>query len=139
MNSLPSLPGECVEIDKVTLRVKDPLSQMEWIAETHQVPDLDLDGCASPVILTPMIQANPTLESFSWRLFIMRGNCGHELGLISGLEDPIQMEERHFGLNSFYIVEPAAPDIAETLMQGVGSTIYHFDGTRYVAGRTKFT
>ena len=69
----------------------------------------------------------------------MRGECGHELGLVGGIEDPLPLNERFFGLNSFYVVETATPEISEDLMQGLGTTIYRFNGTSYVAGRTEYS
>jgi hypothetical protein len=134
----PPLPGECIPIPKVVQRVRDLQSRSEWTAETHSVPGLDLDGCASPVVVVPAVQANPTLETFCWRLFILRGECGHELGLIGGVEDPLPLSEKYFGLRSFYVIETATPEISEDLLQGLGTTIYRFDGSGYVAGRTEY-
>ena len=69
----------------------------------------------------------------------MRGECGHELGLVGGMEDPLPLSGYCFGLKSFCVVETATPEISEDLMQGLGTTIYQFNGTSYVAGRTEYS
>jgi len=133
-SALPPLPGECLEIPDLVQRVRDTGSRSEWTARTHRVAELDLDGHASPVVLVPLQQIDTSLENFCWRLFIQRGDCGYELGLVGGLEDPVRMDEECFGLRSFCVAETAPEDLSDDLMQGLEMVVYRFDGNRYVAG-----
>ncbi len=137
-NTLPPLPGDCIPILHVRTEIRDAHGQVGWVVETHVVPGLDLDGHGSPVVLVPPDRQDLNQYSMWWRLFIQRGDCGHELGIVIGMEDPVlELGESH-GLRNFSVVESVPPEVAGDFLQGIGSTTYVFDGQRYVGGRTDY-
>ena len=107
------------------------------MVETHVVAGLDLDGYGSPVVMVPPDHQDLNQYSMWWRLFIQRGDCGHELGIIIGLGDPVIEPGESHGLRNFSMVKSMSPDISDGL-QGFGVTKYAFNGERYVGGRTDF-
>jgi hypothetical protein len=107
------------------------------VVETHIVPGLDLDGHGSPVVLVPPDRQNLNQFSMWWRLFIQRGGCGHELGIVIGMEDPVLELGESNGLRNFSGAEPVSTN-SDAHQQGVGITRYIFDGTRYVGTRTEY-
>lgn len=134
----PPLPGDCQPIPQTRAEIRDAHGQVLWEVETHVVPGLDLDGWGSPVVLVPPDRRDLSLHSMWWRLFIQRGDCGHELGLIIGVEDPMLEPGESNGLRNFSVIEPAPQDVVADLLQGIGSTTYVFDGQRYVGGRADY-
>lgn len=131
----PPLPGECLPIPRVRAGVRDGRGEVRWLLETHAVEGLDLDGHGSPVVLVPPEGEELNQHGVWWRLFIQRGECGHELGLVVGMQDPLPALGESHGLRNFSVTEPL-DDAGEG--QGVGATVYVFDGERYVGGRTEY-
>lgn len=131
------LPGECRPIPRLKVEVLDEHGRVGWTVQTHTVPGIDLDGRASPVVLVPADSPGLNLYTMWWRLFIQRGDCGYELGIVSGMEDPVPEPGESNGLRDFSMAQAlrARPDGG---LQGVGITIYRFNGARYVGGRTEF-
>lgn len=136
-NGPPPLPGDCVPIPQVTAAVHDVYGQVGWTVETHVVPELDLDGYGSPVVLVPPDRQDLNQFSMYWRLFVQRGDCGHELGVVGGMDDPVRVPGTSHGLHNFSAVEPVPTDGSDDL-QGVGVTTYVFNGEYYVGGRTEY-
>lgn len=134
---LPPLSGDCVPIPQVRAKVRDRHGFVRWEVESHVVPDLDIDGCGSPVVLVPPEATDLTENSMYWRLFVRRGNCGHELGVISGLDDPTRRLRSSHGLRDIEVASPAPAAVADNGLQGVAITVYQFDGRRYVPGPTR--
>ncbi len=136
-NDPPPLPGDCVPIPQVSAGILDAHGRVGWMVETHIVPGLDLDGHGSPVVLVPPDRQDLNQYSMWWRLFIQRGDCGHELGIVIGMQDPeLELGESH-GLRNFSIVESVSMDVSADL-QGIGVTIYVFDGERYVGSQMDY-
>jgi hypothetical protein len=136
-NDLPPLPGDCVPIPQVSAAILDAHGNVGWLVETHVVPDLDLDGHGSPVVLVPPDRQDLNPNSLWWRLFIQRGDCGHELGIVIGIQEPeLEYGESH-GLRNFSVVESVSTDVSADL-QGIGITTYVFDGEQYVGGQTDY-
>jgi hypothetical protein len=131
------LPGECLPIPRLKVEVLDEHGRVGWTVQTHIVPGLDLDGRASPVVLVPADGPGLNLYTMWWRLFIQRGDCGYELGIVSGMEDPVPEPGESNGLRDFSMAQ-ALQARSDGGLQGVGITIYRFDGTRYAGGRTEF-
>jgi hypothetical protein len=132
----PPLPGDCLPIPQVKAEIRDAHGQIGWIIETHVIPGLDLDRHGSPVVLVPP-DRDLNQHSVWWRLFIQRGDCGHELGIVIGMEDPVLEQGESHGLRNFSMVESLAMDVNDGL-QGVGATTYVFDGEHYVGGRMEY-
>jgi hypothetical protein len=131
-----TLPGNCVPIPEVRAEIHDTHGQVGWVIETHVVPGLDLDSHGSPVVLVPPHRQGMNQFSMWWRLFIQRGDCGHELGIIIGMEDPVlELDESH-GMRNFSMVESISTDANDGL-RDIGTTIYVFNGERYVGSRTE--
>ncbi len=133
-----TLPGECRSIPQIEVEVLDEHGQAGWALRTHVVPGLDLDGHASPVVLVPADRPGLNQYSMWWRLFIQRGDCGYELGIVAGMEDPMPEPGESRGLRNFSMAQALRARPGDGL-QGVGITIYVFDGVRYVGGRTEFS
>lgn len=133
----PPLPGDCVSIPQLRARVRDRHGDVRWEVATHVVAELDIDGRGSPVVLVPLDVPDLTEASLRWRLFVQRGDCGHELGIISGIDDPALHLGTSHGLRDLHVVSAAAPAVAADGLQGVASTVYRFDGRRYVPGPTR--
>lgn len=131
----PPLPGDCVSIPHVRAEVRDASGHIGWVAETHVVPGLDLDGSGSPIVLVPPEGVEPNVFSMWWRLFIQRGDCGHELGIVIGAGDPVPEPGESHGLRNFSALQSVS---AQAGGQGIGVTVYAFDGVRYVGGRTEY-
>ena len=132
----PQLPGDCVPIPQVTGAVRDARGEVSRVLKTHVVAALDLDGFKSPVVLVPPDRQDLNENAVWWRLFIQRGDCGHELGVVTGLEDPVLDQGTSHGLRNFSVMETVHADVGDG--QGIGSTTYSFDGVRYVGGRTDY-
>lgn len=137
-NQLPPLPGKCVPIPNVRAEVRDLSGRVVQIVETHVVLGLDLDSHGSPVVLVPPDRRNLNLFTMHWRLFIQRGNCGHELGTIIGPGDPFPEPGSSHGLRNFSVIEPVQPGMIDEGLQGMGVTVYSFDGKRYLGGRIDY-
>ncbi|MBB3191858.1 hypothetical protein [Halomonas cerina] len=132
----PPLPGPCVPIPYVRTPVRDADGYSRWIVETHVVPHLDLDGAGSPVVLVPPEREAVNLEAMYWRLFVQRGDCGHELATVPGISDPEPEAGVRRGLRDFSVVESLPADQDDDTLAGIGVTVYCFDGRRYVGGET---
>ena len=89
-------------------------------------------GYGSPVLLVPPDRQDLNQYSMWWRLFIQRGDCGHELGIVIGTEDPVEDVGESHGLRSFSVMESLPANVSDG--QGIGTTKYVFDGARYVSG-----
>jgi hypothetical protein len=134
----PSLPGDCVPIPQARAEIRDERGRVAWVVETHVVEGLDLDGHGSPVVLVPPERDNLNVFGMWWRLFIQRGACGHELGVIVGMGEPeLEVGESH-GLRNFSVITTTSFGTDEAAMQGIGSTTYEFNGQRYVGGQTDY-
>lgn len=131
------LPGPCVPIPHVRTAVRNADGHPRWLVETHVVPDLDLDGAGSPVVLVPPEREAVNLDAMYWRLFLQRGDCGHELGTIPGIADPEPEAGISNGLRDFSVAESNPTGQDDDALAGVGVTIYRFDGRRYVGGETE--
>ncbi len=131
------LPGDCRPIPQVRAEIRDDHGELQWVLETHVVAGLDLDGYGSPVVLVPPDRQDLNQYSVWWRLFIQRGDCGHELGILIGMGDPVLEPGESHGLRNFSVVESVAMDVSDGL-QGIGATTYVFDGERYVGGRMEY-
>ena len=134
--TLAPLPGDCLPIPHVRAEIRDAHGQVGWVLETHIVPGLDLDGHGSPVVLVPADRQGLSQNDMWWRLFIQRGNCGHELGIVIGIGDPVLEPGESHGLRNFSMMESTAMGGSDDL-QGIGVTTYAFDGKLYVGGRTE--
>ena len=133
----PPLPGDCLPIPQVRAEIRDARGQVQWVVETHIVANLDLDGHGSLVVLVPPDRQDLNQDSMWWRLFIQRGDCGHELGIVIGMEDPMLEPGESHGLRHFSVVESVSMDDSDDL-QGIGVSTYVFDGERYVGSRTEY-
>lgn len=136
MSVPPPLPGDCLPIPQVRTEVRDAFGRIGWVVETHVVTGLDLDGYGSPVVMVPPDFRDLNQSNMWWRLFIQRGDCGHEVGIIIGLGDPVMEPGESHGLRNFSMVKSMSPDGSGGL-QGIGVTKYAFNGERYVGGRTE--
>jgi hypothetical protein len=121
----------------VRSEIRDEHGEVQWVLETHVVAGLDLDGCGSPVVLVPPDRQGLNQSTTWWRLFVQRGDCGHELGIVIGMGDPVLEPGESHGLRNFSVVESVATNVGAVL-QGVGATSYVFDGDHYVGGRTEY-
>lgn len=132
----PALPGPCVAVPQVKNEVRSRDGAVRWEVETHCVAGLDLDGHGSPVVLVPPAEAELTPDLMYWTLYLMRGECGHELGIVEGLEDPtLEFGESH-GLRNISTLRPSStPD--DRPLGNLVQTRYTFDGNQYQAGRNR--
>lgn len=126
-----------MQIPSLRVEVLDSRGEVGWIAETHVVQGLDLDGAGSPVVLVPPDRRHISITAMHWRLFIQRGTCGHEVGIVMGMGDPVLESGESHGLKNFSIAEPLPADVGADGIASVGITVYSFDGRRYVGGRTE--
>ena len=129
----PPLPGRCVEIPdvKTTVRGKDG---GEFAVQMHVVPDLNVDGYGSPVVLVPDVNPDQFADNMTWTMYLKRGDCGYDIGTITGLEDPAELESESNGFRDLSTVRPAARPSGRG-RGNVVSTQYKFDGKRYRAGK----
>jgi hypothetical protein len=130
----PPLPGRCVEIPQVKAVVSSRDGNAKFEVETHVIPGLDLDGYGSPVMMVPATDSEPSSDAMLWTLYIVRGDCGYDVGTINGLDDPVPLESRTNGFRDFSTVR-SAPVPSARMRGNVVSTIYTFDGERYRAGK----
>ena len=129
----PPLPGRCVEIPHVKTVVRSEDGR-EFEVETHVVPDLDVDGYGSPVVMVPDDNPDILADNMEWTMYLKRGDCGYNIGTITGLEDPAQLESESNGFRDLSTVRPAAVPSGRG-RGNVVSTQYKFDGKRYRAGK----
>lgn len=106
----------------------------EYDVETHTVAGLDLDGYGSPVMMVPQTALNLHSESMLWTLYLVRGDCGYDIGTVAGLEDPVATESVTNGFRDFQTVRPG-PAPGRRGRGSLMSTRYIFDGKRYRAGK----
>lgn len=130
----PPLSGRCVEVPYVKGVVASRDGTAEYDVETHTIADFDLDGYGSPVMMVPQIAPNLHSESMLWTLYLVRGDCGYNIGTITGLDDPVVAESLTNGLRDFQTVRPA-PAPSGRMRGNLISTRYKFDGKRYRAGK----
>jgi hypothetical protein len=132
----PPLPGRCVEIPNVKAKVRSQDGSMEFEVETHVVPDLDVDGYGSPVVLVPDDSPDQVADNMTWTMYLKRGDCGYDIGTITGLDDPASLESESNGFRDLSTVRAAARPTGRGRGRGnVVSTEYKFDGKRYYAGK----
>ena len=129
----PPLPGRCVEIPHVKTMVRNQ-DGGEFEVETHVVPDLDVDGYGSPVVMVPDDNPELSADDMEWTMYLKRGDCGYDVGTIAGLEDPAQLESESNGLRDLSTVRPASVPSGRG-RGNVVSTQYKFDGKRYRPGK----
>lgn len=132
---LPPLPGPCVAVPQVKSEVVSRDGQVRWEVETHAVANLDLDGHGSPVVLVPSAGLGLHPDNMHWTIYVMRGECGHELGVIDGMEDPTPEPGESQGLRNISTLRPAWPESVGGRRGNLVLTRYAFDGQRYRAQR----
>lgn len=132
-----TLPGDCVAIPQVQNVVYSRNSDVSWSIITHAVPNLDIDGQGSPVVLVPSREANLYPDTMTWTLYLKRGDCGHELGLIFGLGDPVALPTVINGLRDLSTIQPNFMSLQTRQRGNLMNIRYRFDGTRYKAGKAE--
>lgn len=110
---------------------------MRWEVETHSVAGLDLDGHGSPVVLVPPGETELTPDRMYWTLYLMRGDCGHELGIVEGLEDPTPEDGESHGLRDISTLRPSSSASSGRPLGNLVQTRYTFDGNQYRAGKNR--
>ena len=130
----PPLPGRCVEIPHVEAVLRSRAGNREFEVETHVVRGLDVDGYGSPVVLVPVGTADVFAENMVWTMYLQRGDCGYDVGTITGLDDPVALESETKGFRDLSTVRPAGVPSGRS-RGNVVSTRYKFDGKRYRAGK----
>jgi len=86
-----TLPGPCVEIPQLVYEVDvttQDVNTTETTPRTNHVKlettyEIDLDGDGIEDAFVPIAEPHACPESVSWRVMIVRGTCGHDLGVIS--------------------------------------------------------
>ena len=130
----PPLPGRCVEIPQVKAVVATRDRSREFEVETHVVTGLDVDGYGSPVVMVPADNPDRFADNLVWTMYLQRGDCGYDIGTITGLDDPTPLESSTKGFRDLSMVRPAG--IPSGRGRGnVISTQYKFDGKHYRAGK----
>jgi hypothetical protein len=136
--SVPSpLPGPCVAVPHVRGEVWSRDGAVRWEVETHLTPGLDLDGHGSPVFLVPSTGPNLHPDTMRWTLYLVRGGCGYELGVIDGLDDPTLEPGVSHGLRNISTLRPAWPQPNVRRRGNLILTRYTFDGQRYRAAEVR--
>lgn len=135
--TLPRLPGPCVAVPLVKNQVSNRDGTINWEVETHHATALDLDGHGSPVMLVPPTEDGLETDDMYWTLYIMRGDCGHDVGIVAGLEDPTPEEGFSHGLRNISTLRPSGSPDEERPRGNLVLTRYEFDGQRYRAGKPK--
>lgn len=88
----PAVPGPCVPIPQVTYDVDVEAHGIDttgkdFAGSTHVTLatrfDLDLDGDGIDDALVPVAVPHACPESVEWRVMIVRGTCGHDVGTVS--------------------------------------------------------
>jgi hypothetical protein len=133
----PALPGACVAVPQVKNEVRSRDGAMHWEVETHFVAGLDLDGHGSPVVLVPPADDELTPDGMYWTLYLMRGECGHELGIVEGLEDPTLEAGESHGLRNISTLRPSSSAPSDRPLGNLVQTLYTFDGNQYQAGKNR--
>jgi hypothetical protein len=71
-----------------------------------------------------------------WTLYVMRGECGHELGEVGGFDDPTPEESSSHDLRDISTLRSLPPHLRSGQQRGnLVSTRYRFDGQRYRADK----
>jgi hypothetical protein len=136
--TLPRLPGPCVEVPVVKNKVTNHDGTKSWDVETHVATELDLDGHGSPVVLVPPTDSDLHPDDMLWRLYVMRGECGHELGEVGGLDEPTLEEGSSHELRNISTLSSISPSQRSGGQRGnLVLTSYTFDGQRYRASKPK--
>ena len=101
----PAVPGRCVAVPKVVLRIRMRSNAMtwkgdhvksEWIHElgTTFDEDVDADGSLDAwVPVAPSRGSRDCAEDARWKVYAMRGACGHLLGTVGPGTRPIENRE----------------------------------------------
>lgn len=132
MSVPPALPGPCGPVPYRRVEVRSSRGGGGWVVETHAIPRLDVDGHGASLILVPKEQAGATELSLIWQLYVWRGGCGHEVGILGGMAEPFGLDTWSAGLRDLEVVEPSTdPDMQAT------ATVYRFDGRQYKGGRAE--
>jgi hypothetical protein len=129
----PTLGGPCLSVPHVRNIVLSRDGELSWEVETHVVPELDLDGCSSPVVLVPCNAPSLYPDTMRWDIYVMRGQCGYPVGTVDGLHDPFVLPGWSHGLRNIGAMLPS--QVAAGQRHGQLMTRYLFDGKRYRAGR----
>ncbi|PWB55634.1 MAG: hypothetical protein C3F18_05505 [Nitrosomonadales bacterium] len=129
----PVLDGPCLTVPQVKNIVISRDGRLSWEVATHGVPDLDLDGNGSPVVLVPCDVTGLYPDTMRWDIFLMRGECAYLLGTIDGLHDPFILTGWSHGLRNIGTMQPSL--LAAGQSHGQVMTRYAFDGKKYRAGR----
>lgn len=129
----PALGGPCLSVPQVKNIVVSRDGQLRWEVATHVVPELDLDGCRSPVVLVPCDAPGLYADTMRWDIYVMRGQCAYPVGTIDGLHDPFVLPGWSHGLRNIGAMQPS--QVAAGHSHGQVMTRYAFDGKRYRAGR----
>ena len=79
----PALPGKCVAIPDVKHPVNVTSNHVKtlWDLKTERLHDVDGDGIADAFVPVAKTR-NACPEEVSFRVFVVRGACGHDLGVI---------------------------------------------------------
>ncbi|MDP1705252.1 MAG: hypothetical protein Q8K43_03750 [Sulfurimicrobium sp.] len=125
--------GPCSPVPQAKNTVFSRDGQLCWAVATHVVPELDLDGSNSPVVLVPCDAPGLYPDTMRWDVYVMRGECAHPVGTIDGLNDPFELPGRSHGLKNIGTMRPS--QLASGLSHGQVMTRYVFDGEKYRAGR----
>jgi hypothetical protein len=134
--TLPRLPGPCVAVPMVKNTVTSHDGTKSWAVETHAATGLDLDGYGSPVVLVPSTESDLHPDEMYWTLYVMRGECGHELGEVGGIDDPTPAEGASHDLRNLNTLHSISPHLRSSEQRGnLVLTRYTFDGQRYRAGK----
>ncbi len=95
------------------------------VIEATAIGDLDSDGAIDEVVRVER------LSEYSYAVYLMRGTCGHLVGLVSGFQPTLGSErtERLFDITTIdnSACEGARCGCIE------GRTVYRWDGTTYAA------
>jgi hypothetical protein len=129
----PALDGPCQPLPQVKNLVVSRDGRLSWEVATHVVPELDLDGCASPVALVPCAAPGLHPDTMRWDVYILRGQCACPLGTIDGLHDPFALPGWSHGLRNIGALQPSL--LAAGQSHGQIMTRYVFDGESYRAGK----
>jgi hypothetical protein len=134
----PRLPGPCVAVPLVRNTVISHDGAKSWVVETHAASGLDLDGHGSPVVLVPPTEPALHPDEMYWTVYVMRGECGHEVGEVGGLDDPTPAEGTSHDLRDLDTLRPLPPHSQSGEQRGnLLLTRHTFDGERYRAGKPR--
>jgi hypothetical protein len=84
-------PGACVAVPQVTHSLYVTSTGIDQLGEIHEamtrwgyhtvrLADVDGDGLLDAFV--PIAKPNDCPEDIQWRVFVMRGACGHDVGVV---------------------------------------------------------